>query len=173
MFSYNKGVPIAKIIGGPDDGKEIYMNDESVDPIDRLSKDFKATYKDDLSVKEIKELHKALRMNDEPDKPKLKKIYNDAIDDLKDEQAFDCLKLKKGKIQPLPRKNICEKLYVAGVSGSGVKSRRAGGTLGSRAVTLCYPPGRALARQGRLDGARGTEEFTGESPNPSYHLHHY
>ena len=71
MFSYNKGVPIAKIIGGPDDQKTIYMNDESVDPIDRLSKDFKATYKDDLSVKEIKELHKALRMNDEPDKPSI------------------------------------------------------------------------------------------------------
>lgn len=119
MFSYNRGVPIAKIVGGPDDGKEIYMMDESVDPIDRLSKDFKATYKDDLSVKEIKELHKALRMNDEPTNPKLRKIYKEAIEDLKDEHAFDRLILKKGKIQPLPRKNICEKLYVAGVSGSG------------------------------------------------------
>jgi len=58
-------------------------------------------------------------MHDSSDNPKLKKIYNDAIDDLKDDHAFDCLKLKKGKIQPLPRKNICEKLYVAGVSGSG------------------------------------------------------
>lgn len=119
MFSYNRGVPIAKIVGGTDDGKIIHLMDQSVDPIDRLSKDFKATYKDNLSVKEIKELHKALRMNDEPNNPKLKKIYKDAITDLKDEQAFDRLVLKKGKIQPLPRSNICEKLYVAGVSGSG------------------------------------------------------
>ena len=125
MFSYNKGIKVAKIVGGPDDGKEIYLMDESVDPIDRLSKDFKATYKDDLSVKEIKELHKALRMNDEPNNPRLKKIYKDAINDLKDEQAFDCLKLNKGKIQPLPRKNICEKLNVIIVKyNSQVRSRR-------------------------------------------------
>jgi len=119
MFSYNRGVPIAKIVGGHDDGKIIHLMDESVDPIDRLSKDFKKTYKDNLSVKEIKELHKALRMNDEPNNPKLKKVYKDAIADLNDEQAFDRLVLKKGKIQSLPRVNICEKLYIAGVSGSG------------------------------------------------------
>jgi len=115
-FSYKSGVKIAKIIN---DGKEkyIYLTKDNEDPIKKLSKKFKTKYSK-LSKEKIKELHQALRKNKAPSNEELKKIYIEALDDIKDKK-FDCLEIDNGQMQVIPRKDVVEKLYISGVSGAG------------------------------------------------------
>ena len=116
-FSYKHGVKIAKILTKGNDDKYIYLSKDTTDPIKKLSKKFKFKHSK-LSKEKIKELHTALRNNKAPLKEDLKKIYDEALTDIKD-ITFDCLDLENGEMQVIPRKDIVEKLYISGVSGSG------------------------------------------------------
>ncbi len=120
MFNYKNGVKIAKIIGGSDDGKTIYLQNNCNEPSKELSKEFKEKYKS-LSLSEVRELYSALRSDIQPKTNKLQKIFLEAKEDMKPDEngSFNSLKLKGGKIQVLPRKDIVEKVYISGVSGSG------------------------------------------------------
>jgi len=116
MFNYKSGVAIAKL-----GDKTIYLNKDNFEPEKDLSKEFKEKYKN-LSLSEIRKLYKSLREDKEPKSKKLLKAFEDAKEEkkLKDkENSFSQLKCKTGKIQVLPRKDIVEKLYISGVSGSG------------------------------------------------------
>ena len=118
-FSYKSGQKIAKILS-KDGDKYIYLTKDSTDPIKKLSKKFKMKYSK-LSKEKIKKLHEALRgkATKTLDTEELKKIYNEALEDIKD-VTFDCLNLENSdEMQVLPRKDVVEKLYISGVSGSG------------------------------------------------------
>ena len=116
MFNYKFGTPIATY-----NDKTIYLTNESFNPEKDLSKDFKKRHSD-LSLSEIRILYKSLREDKEPKQKKLLKVFEEAKEEKNkrvSENSFASLKLKTGKIQVLPRKDIVEKLYISGVSGSG------------------------------------------------------
>jgi len=120
MFNYKSGIKIAKIVGGKDDGKIIYLQNNNHEPSKELTKKFKDKYKS-LSLSEVRELYSALRSDIQPKSKKLQKIFLEAKDDMKPDidNSFDYLNIKGGKIQVLPRIDIVEKVYISGVSGSG------------------------------------------------------
>lgn len=116
MFNYKFGSPIATY-----NDKTIYLTNESFNPEKDLSKDFKKRHSD-LSLSDIRILYKSLREDKEPKQKKLLKVFEEAKEEKNkrvSENSFASLKLKTGKIQVLPRKDIVEKLYISGVSGSG------------------------------------------------------
>lgn len=113
MLSLKHGVPLVMINGGKHDKKIIRLVTDD-DPI-KLSADFKKKYQH-MKLKDIRKLYKLLREKGEPPTT-LKRIYDDAIEDMKGD--FDKLILTTGSLQVLPRDDICEKMYVSGVSGSG------------------------------------------------------
>jgi len=117
-FNYRKGVPIARILGGSEDGRLIYLDvDGFIDPIKKLSKKFKDEH-NDLTRPEVLKFHKALRSDIPPVSSKLRKIYYDAKQDIK-VLGEDCIDIKDGKLQLLPREDMIERLYVSAPSNSG------------------------------------------------------
>jgi len=125
MLSLKEGVKIARIIGGKHDKKFIRLreDDGKIDngillenPIDFLNKNF---FKGKgLTFKQIKEIKKKLISKKKPNDPDLFDIYREALENIiqnKNKQIF----IKDGKVQPLPRKNIVEKILVTGKSGCG------------------------------------------------------
>ena len=120
MFSYTMGVPVAKIVYNNGKTKIIFLNSPDQNPMHKLSDTFKKKHKK-MKSKDKKLLKHHLEKDYAPEEDdKLKKIYNEALEDLKDTTATNCIKIDgNGKIQPLPRADIVEKVYVTGVSGSG------------------------------------------------------
>jgi hypothetical protein len=119
MFSYKMGVAVAKIVYNNGKTKTIFLNSPDQNPMHKLSDAFKKKHKK-MKSKDKKLLKHHLEKDYEPEEDdKLKKIYHDAMEDLKDNTATNCIKIDTGKIQPLPRADIVEKVYVTGVSGSG------------------------------------------------------
>lgn len=117
MLSLIKGIPIARA------GENvIYLNAGSVS--DRLSKDFK-TKLSKLTRSEKKNVIESIECRSPPEGNKLFKLYEAGIKDLNAGKSVNSIKTKK-KIQVLPRKDLVEKLYISGVSGSG-KSTYTGG----------------------------------------------
>jgi hypothetical protein len=116
MFSLKTGnEKIARIIrkGKPD--KYIYLNKDDGKII--LSKEFLDKYKK-IPKKDFTILKKALKTRTEPKEEKVKKIYNDAIQDM-NKNLLKEIKITDGIIQPIPRKSVVEKLYVSAPSGAG------------------------------------------------------
>lgn len=111
MLSYNKGIPIAKC-----GDKTIYLNSDCQDVKQKLSKSFKEELKK-LSITERKLIIKSLQEKKAPTEKKLLNVYQHGLKDL-DDKGYTEIKCKQ-KIQVLPRKDIIEKLYISGVSGSG------------------------------------------------------
>jgi len=112
MLNYNnKGVAIAKC-----GDKIIYLNLDSQDVKNKLSNSFKDKLKN-LSIKERKKIIVCLQDKKPPTENKLLKLYEQGIKDLS-EKGFNNIKCKE-KIQVLPRRDLVEKLYISGVSGSG------------------------------------------------------
>jgi len=111
MLSYNKGVAIAKC-----GDKIIYLNSDSQDVKTKLSDSFKDELKK-ISIKERREVIQSLQDKTPPSEKKLLKLYEHGIKDLT-EKGFSEIKCKE-KMQVLPRRDLVEKLYISGVSGSG------------------------------------------------------
>ena len=111
MLSLKKGIPIANV------GEQtIYLNVGDV--MLRLSKEFKSKKLKGLTQSQKKKLIFSFQNNIEPIDNKLKKIYYEALEDVKDDKGLNVMRFKQ-KVQVLPRRDLVEKLYIAGVSGSG------------------------------------------------------
>ena len=109
MLSYNKGVPIAK-----NGDKIIYLNNNNyISPSAECYEKIKQ-----LDKKDKKILLESLKSNIEPNNKNLIKLYKDCQNDRHDDKATMHI-LSNNIIQILPRIDICEKLYISGVSGSG------------------------------------------------------
>jgi hypothetical protein len=121
MLSFKEGGrKIARVKGGKDDGKIIYLkednNNEELD-IKDLSKDFFNKYKKKKKG-DAKKLIASLREQNPPEDEELREIYNDAVSDIRKKTRNE-IRITNGKLIPLPNKNVVEKIYVSAPSGAG------------------------------------------------------
>ena len=126
MLSLEKGGrKIARISGGPDNGKFIYLkaldhkkNEEDIDnPLRNLSKDFFKKHKR-MKKKDVLLLNTAIKERQMPDDEDLQLIYSDAMSDIR-KRARNGIKIKGGKLVPLPNRKVVEKIYISAPSGAG------------------------------------------------------
>jgi uridine kinase len=107
--------PIAKVRGGADDGKYLYLNKHRASlsdiPKTKLNKL-------DLTETDKAELNDALKSGLEPDDENLTKIFYSFIDYIKEKNCKFTLRTG-GKLEPLPNKKVVEKVLISGISGSG------------------------------------------------------
>jgi adenylate kinase family enzyme len=107
--------PIAKVRGGADDGKYLYLNKHraSLSDIPKTKLD-----KLDLSETDKAELNDALKSGLEPDDENLTKIFYNFLDYIKEKNCKFTLRTG-GKLEPLPNPKVVEKVLISGISGSG------------------------------------------------------
>lgn len=107
--------PIAKVRGGSDDGKYLYLNKHraSLSDIPKTKLD-----KLDLTETDKAELNDALKSGLEPDDEGLTKIFYNFMDYIKLKNCKFTLR-SGGKLEPLPNPKIVEKVLISGISGSG------------------------------------------------------
>lgn len=124
MLSFTKtdgSKKVARVKGGENDGKFVYLDvpgegKESVSTY--LSKDFYKKLPKTMKKQDLVELKSAIDTQHEPEKEELKQYWKEAMDDIK-ENTKRGIRLRSGKMIPLPQKKVVEKLYVSGPSGAG------------------------------------------------------
>jgi hypothetical protein len=111
--------PIAIIEGLPKGTKKKYVYYENYKPkIEDLSGDTVGqSLIKDLDDKQLEDIKQSLKTESEPDDDKLINLYYKILQHLKEKKQR--LVLKVGKLQPLPNPKKVERVYVAGISGSG------------------------------------------------------
>lgn len=119
MLSFKGGVAIATVKAADGSTRTLYLRDSNIDPVKLLEKQFKADLKDDLDQGERRKLYKAIRSSEPPSDEKLVPFYELALTNIQDKDSFNSLDASSSKLEVMPRKDIVEKLYVSGVSGSG------------------------------------------------------
>jgi len=116
MLSTKLGVPIAKVT----DGTFVYLNSDDQKVQDKFSTDFRKKINKELKKSELKKLVKHLQLQQPPDDKKLNKYYIDGLNDIQDDTLTNCIILKdRKKLMQYPRLDLVERMYIAGVSGSG------------------------------------------------------
>lgn len=136
MLSFSKGLAVARIEGGKDHGKIIYIDDDTdqnnkqsdikltdQDIFDILSVDYFRNKKKKLTPEELDALIDSIYNDIEPLANEMNKIYHDAKKDLNNNLMNEFNINDDGKFVQLPRKVKGEKqrdnLFIAGASGSG------------------------------------------------------
>jgi len=108
--------PIAKIVGGKQDGKFLYFDDVKL-TINDLKEDFVKNL--ELSNEDKKILDEAVKQGLEPEEDELIDKYYKIIEEIEDQKKKGYVLRSGGKLQPLPNFNRVEKVYISGISGSG------------------------------------------------------
>ena len=108
--------PIARIVGGKDDGLYLYFNDVQLNLKD-LKPEFVKSL--NLSTDDKKILEKAISENLEPEDEELVPNYYKIIEQIEQQKKRGFVLRSGGKLQPLPDFNRIEKIYISGISGSG------------------------------------------------------
>jgi len=108
--------PIARIVGGKDDGLYLYFNDVQLNLKD-LKPEFVKSLQ--LSTDDTKILQKAISENLEPEDEDLVPKYYKIIEQIEAQKKKGFVLRSGGKLQPLPNFNRIEKVYISGISGSG------------------------------------------------------
>ena len=107
--------PIAKVRGGADNGKYLYLNKHRASLLDIPKTKLD---KLDLSETDKTELNDALKSGLEPDDENLTKIFYNFLDYIKEKNCKFTLRTG-GKFSPLPNPKVVEKVLISGISGSG------------------------------------------------------
>jgi hypothetical protein len=127
MLNFVEGRKIARIKGGSRDGNFIYLKNEFNDnpnknkgKLDKLDKSFFKKY-NNLSKDQIIDLKKAVEKEIKPTNKKIIPAYNEALILIKKKKfpEFKEIYIPDGILQPVPNKDIVEKLYVSAPSGAG------------------------------------------------------
>jgi hypothetical protein len=115
----SRNKPIAIIEGLPKGTKNKYVYYENYKPkLEDLSGDnIGQSLIKDLDEKQLEDIKQSLKTESEPDDDKLINLYYKILQHLKEKKQR--LVIKVGKLQPLPNPKKVERVYVAGISGSG------------------------------------------------------
>ena len=105
---------LAKVIGGPDKGKYLYLENRK-----KLLTDLPKKYTDTLTDVEKKKIQDALTEGLEPAEIELEELYYETLEEFNKMKTRGFVLRGGGKLQPLPDPKRVEKLYVCGISGSG------------------------------------------------------
>jgi hypothetical protein len=108
-----EGRAIARVKGGRYDKRYLILHENRNND---LSKEFYAK-NPKMKKEDAEALREALRYRDRPSGG-LAFIYDEALKDL-DKHNKTEIRLLDGKLQPLPQKDIVERLYISGPSGAG------------------------------------------------------
>ncbi len=135
MLSFTKGVAIAKIEGGKDNGKIIYIDDNDLsnntpdiklstqDIFDLFSLDYFNQKQKKMTHEQLDELIECLYKNIEPITQEMNKLYKEVKDEMQTKLMNEYIISDDGKFVQLPRQVKGEKqrdnLFIAGASGSG------------------------------------------------------
>jgi hypothetical protein len=114
----SRNKPIAIIEGLPRGTLKKYIYYDSYKPkLEDLSDSTGQDLIKNLDEKSLEDIKQSLKSESEPDDDKLINLYYKILQHLKEKKQR--LVLKTGKIQPLPNPKKVERVYVAGISGSG------------------------------------------------------
>ena len=105
---------LAKIVGGSEKGKFLYLENKR-----KLLTDLPKKYTDTLSDVEKQKLQDALSEGLEPAEIELEELYYNTLEEFNKMKTRGFVLRGGGKLQPLPNPKRVEKLYVCGISGSG------------------------------------------------------
>jgi len=105
--------PIARVMGGADDKKYLYL-----EPFVFTLGHCKPEVIKDLTDEQKKDLEQSLKTHLEPDDEKLTEIFYSCKEDIKNRNMKIQLK-DGGKLDPLPDPTCVEKVGIFGISGSG------------------------------------------------------
>lgn len=105
---------LAKIVGGSEKGKYLYLENRK-----KLLTDLPKKYTDTLTDQEKQKIQDALIDGLEPAEIELEEIYYETLEQFNKMKTRGFVLRGGGKIQPLPNPNKVEKLYICGVSGAG------------------------------------------------------
>jgi len=108
--------PLARVVGGKDDGKFLYFDDVQLNLTD-LKNDFIETL--ELTNDNKKIMEKAVKENLEPEEDELVPKYYKVLEQLEEQKKKGFVLRSGGKLQVLPNFNRIEKVYISGISGSG------------------------------------------------------
>jgi hypothetical protein len=109
---------IARVVGGKRDGQFVYLStDEPVlDPKDLTPAFFERH--PEMKRSDAERLREALKEQNPPNDKELLDVYLDAIKDIQDRNKSE-IRISDGKLQPLPNRDVVEKIYVSAPSGAG------------------------------------------------------
>ena len=110
---YN-GVAIARVRGGKDDRKYLVLK-----PYKRNIKDLPKNFVEKLSPSDIDDLQEALNNDLPPERVELEEIYFKMLSEFSKLKGKGFVLRSGGKLEPMVKDNQVEKIYVAGISGSG------------------------------------------------------
>lgn len=111
MFSYLVGT--VKVAIDTQTNKTIYMVNKDIKYVDKeLFNGLK------INKSQLKKVMKFIKSDSKPDDTKLSSIYNTVKKRIND-SLTNKIELKTKTMQVLPRRDLVEKLYISGISGSG------------------------------------------------------
>jgi GTPase SAR1 family protein len=105
---------LAKVVGGSDKGKYLYLENKK-----KLLSDLPKKYTDTLSDVEKQKIQDALTDGLEPAEIELEELYYNTLEEFNKMKTRGFVLRGGGKFQLLPNTKRVEKLYVCGISGSG------------------------------------------------------
>lgn len=105
---------LAKVIGGSDKGKYLYLEQRK-----KLLTDLPKKYTDNLTDQEKQKIQDALIEGLEPAEIELEELYYKTLEEFNIMKTRGFVLRGGGKLQPLPNPKRVEKLYICGISGSG------------------------------------------------------
>lgn len=115
-----QGRKIARVVGGKNDGKYIYLQDEKDTlemDISLLSKDFFKKHKKIKKGDAVK-LIQSIKEQNPPQEEELRELYMEAMEDLRKQKRNE-IRITDGKLQAIPNKKVVEKIYISAPSGAG------------------------------------------------------
>jgi len=113
-FGTGNGIPIARVRGGKDNKKYLVLKNYKKN-VDDLPKDFQKT----IPPEDRKELEDALHVGLPPERAELEELYYKTLAQFSKLKQKGFVLRSGGKLEPMVKDNQIEKIYVAGISGSG------------------------------------------------------
>jgi hypothetical protein len=121
MLSFTKtpgARKIARVKGGEHDKEYVYLDLSSNDTLKYLDSKFFAKLPKTMAKKDLEDLREAIITKHAPENDSLLEYWRDAMFQIKI-ATKNGIRLRNGKLIPLPDKKTVEKLYISGPSGSG------------------------------------------------------
>ena len=113
-FGTGNGVAIARVRGGKDDKKFLVLKNYKKN-LNDLPKEFVKT----IPPEDIKDLEEALHIGLPPERVELEELYYKILAQFSKLKQKGFVLRSGGKLEPMVKDNQVEKIYVAGISGSG------------------------------------------------------
>ena len=121
MLSFTKsktGRKIAQVKGGERDKEYVWLSEGSENDLKLLDAKFFSQLPSTMKKVDLEELKDSIITKHEPENKELTEYWKEAMSMIKT-KTKNGLRIRGGKMIPIPNKKVVEKLYISGPSGSG------------------------------------------------------